>query len=246
MKVSQEQKVEIRRRLLSAAVELFVEKGFSGTTMREISDKAGFSAGTIYKYFPNKDKIFHAYFDDKVDELVEALKEIEDFDSFTLKEKLQTLLETQLELFTPDREFVQMAFRALLDSPMRSFTEMRPAREKVCDLVRLYFSMAVEVDEIPPQPFERFLTYLFWDYRNLVLIYWLRDDTTAFTNTSRLIDISLDIYTDVVKSGLVTKTADILIFIFQSHIYSNIDRFYDFIGTLSKIRESSKDSSNHG
>lgn len=241
MKVSQEQKVEIRRKLLGAAVDLFIEKGFSGTTMREISDRAGFSAGTIYKYFPNKDKIFHAYFDDKVDELIEALKAIEDFGSYTLKEKLQTLIETQLELFTPDREFVQMAFRALLDSPMKNFGEMRAAIDKVSDLVRLYFSQAVEAGEIPPQPFERFLTYLFWDYRNLVLIYWLRDDTTLFTNTTRLVDMSLDIYIDVIKSGLVTKVADILTFFLKSHLYGNIDRLYDFIETLSKIRDSRED-----
>ena len=246
MRVTQERKVEIRKKLLEAAVELFDEKGFSRATMREISDRAGLSAGTIYKYFPNKDKIFHAYFDDKVDELIEVLKEIEDFDSYSLKEKLQSLIETQLELFTPDRDFVQMAFRALLDSPLKSFTEMRPTREKVIDLVRRYLSTAVEAGEISPQPFERFLTHVFWDYRNLILIYWLRDDTPSFTNTSRLIDISLDIYTEVIKSGLVTKTADILTFLFQSHVYGNIDKLYDLIGTLSRIRESSEDSSSRG
>lgn len=57
MKVSQEQKNEIRKKLLKAAVEIMTYKGFQNSTMREISEKAGFGTATIYNYFPTKEKI---------------------------------------------------------------------------------------------------------------------------------------------------------------------------------------------
>ncbi|MDJ0761431.1 MAG: TetR/AcrR family transcriptional regulator [Myxococcota bacterium] len=234
MKVSQEQKVEIRRKLLSAAVALFTEKGFSGATMRAVSTRAGFSPGTIYRYFPTKEKIFYAYFEQKQDELEAALNEIEDFNDYTLKEKLQMMMETQLEVYTPDREFVEVTFRALLDSPMKSFTELQPTKGKFTKTVQGYFAQGVERKDIPEQPFENFLVHLFWDYKNLMVMYWLRDETPAFTNTSRLIDLSLDIYVDLLKSGIITKTADTISFLVKSHLYGNIERLYDFVGLITR------------
>jgi AcrR family transcriptional regulator len=236
MKVSKEKKVEIARDLLDAAVALFTEKGFQGATMREISSRAGYSAGTIYSYFPSKEKIFYAYFDQKQSELDQAIGDINDYKDYNLKEKLQALMETQLELFTPDREFVEITYKALLDSPMKSFTELRPAKERFGRMVARCFASAVERKEIPSQPFEGFLINLFWDYRNLMVLYWLKDDSHGFTNTSRLIDMSLDIYVDVVKSTVITKFVDIFTFLLKSHLYGNIDKLAGLMDVLGHVR----------
>ncbi len=46
--------------LLSAALELFVEKGFSATRSEEVAARAGVSKGTLYLYFPSKEELFKA------------------------------------------------------------------------------------------------------------------------------------------------------------------------------------------
>src|SRR5450432_993039 len=46
-----------REAIMTAALELFVERGFFGTAVPEIADKAGVGAGTIYRYFPSKDAL---------------------------------------------------------------------------------------------------------------------------------------------------------------------------------------------
>src|ERR1035437_2808422 len=40
-----------REAILGAALELFAERGFHGTAVPQIADKAGVGAGTIYRYF---------------------------------------------------------------------------------------------------------------------------------------------------------------------------------------------------
>jgi AcrR family transcriptional regulator len=236
MKVSREKKEEIGRELLAAAVELFTEKGFAGATMREISSRAGYSAGTIYSYFPSKEKIFYAYFEEKQEALDRSLKEIDDFDTYTLKEKLQAMMETLLEHFIPDREFVAITYKALLDSPMKSFTELRPAKEQFGRLVARFFSAAEERGEISHQPHEGFLVSLFWDYKNLIILYWLKDDSESFANTSRLIDMSLDIYLDLINSNIIARGMDIITFLLKSHFFSNIDKLTELMGLLGNIR----------
>lgn len=243
MRVSKEKQSDVRRSLVYAAVELFTEQGFSNATMRDISNRAGLSAGTIYNYFPTKEKIFYAYFDLKQDELKETISGINAFSEFTLKEKLQTLLESLLESYKKEREFVAQSYKMLLDSPMRSYTELIPVKEKFGGMVRECFDAAVQTTAIPPQPFESFLIDLFWDYTNLVVLYWLRDDTDAFANTSRLIDLSLDIYVDLVASNMVTKTADVLAFLFKSHIYGNINKLYQVFSVLTNAPEALRGAS---
>ena len=41
-----------------AALQLFTRKGFHGTTVREIADKAGISMGKLYIYYETKEDIF--------------------------------------------------------------------------------------------------------------------------------------------------------------------------------------------
>lgn len=48
---------ESQDRIVGAAKELFIEKGYSGTTIQSISDKAGVAAETIYSTFGNKQAI---------------------------------------------------------------------------------------------------------------------------------------------------------------------------------------------
>jgi AcrR family transcriptional regulator len=46
-----------RDAILSAALELFAERGFHGTAVPLVADKAGVGAGTIYRYFPSKESL---------------------------------------------------------------------------------------------------------------------------------------------------------------------------------------------
>lgn len=47
-------------RIHSAALVLFAEKGYHGTTIRDIAKAAGISPATVYHYFPNKNKLFES------------------------------------------------------------------------------------------------------------------------------------------------------------------------------------------
>lgn len=49
---------ERRRAITTAALELFVSKGYRATTTREICRDAGISMGTLYHYFRDKEELF--------------------------------------------------------------------------------------------------------------------------------------------------------------------------------------------
>jgi len=49
--------------ILSAALILIAENGFHHTPVSLIAKKAGVGAGTIYRYFRDKDELIHALFE---------------------------------------------------------------------------------------------------------------------------------------------------------------------------------------
>jgi len=51
-----------REAILNAALELFVERGFFGTAVPEIAERAGVGAGTIYRYFESKEALVNAIY----------------------------------------------------------------------------------------------------------------------------------------------------------------------------------------
>lgn len=51
-----------REQIMDAALALFVERGFYGTTVPEIADRAVVGAGTIYRYFESKDALVNAIY----------------------------------------------------------------------------------------------------------------------------------------------------------------------------------------
>lgn len=54
---------ERRRRLIEAAMPLFANQGFAGTTTKEIARAAGVSEGLLFKYFATKSALYEAILD---------------------------------------------------------------------------------------------------------------------------------------------------------------------------------------
>ena len=46
-----------RERILDVALDLFIEKGFDGTSLREIAEQLGFTKAALYYHFASKDDI---------------------------------------------------------------------------------------------------------------------------------------------------------------------------------------------
>ncbi|HEX3898300.1 MAG TPA: helix-turn-helix domain-containing protein [Mycobacteriales bacterium] len=51
---------DTREQILDVALELFVERGYDSTSLREIAERMGFSKAALYYHFPSKDAILMA------------------------------------------------------------------------------------------------------------------------------------------------------------------------------------------
>ena len=72
----EERRLERRRLILAVAKTSFLENGYAGTTMSEISALLGGSKGTLWSYFSSKEELFAAYLDETTSAFKQELTEL--------------------------------------------------------------------------------------------------------------------------------------------------------------------------
>ncbi|MBR1385414.1 MAG: TetR/AcrR family transcriptional regulator [Bacilli bacterium] len=106
-----ENKKNKKNKLLSAAFELFTNKGVNNTSIQEIADKAGVGKGTFYLYFKDKYDIQEYLTTEKSRELFEsALKNVEGKKINDFKEKLINVIDYVIDELKEDKttlEFIK-------------------------------------------------------------------------------------------------------------------------------------------
>ncbi len=131
-----------RQQVLEAAASLFVEKGYNGTSMRDIAKSTQMLPGSLYYHFPSKEALLAAVFEEGVkrisDRVDEALASTESKPWL----RLQSACEAHLQMLLGGNNFAQVVVRVLpKDAPdirsslvaMRDRYEAR-FRELVADL----------------------------------------------------------------------------------------------------------------
>ncbi len=76
MRKTKEDALLTRRQIIENAVELFIRKGFSATTLDEIADEAGVTRGAIYWHFSDKLDIVNELIETEHQQLARILSEL--------------------------------------------------------------------------------------------------------------------------------------------------------------------------
>lgn len=64
---------ETRAEILRVSLELFTERGFEGTSIRDIAEALGVTKSSLYYHFPSKEAIIRALLEGRRDEIDELL-----------------------------------------------------------------------------------------------------------------------------------------------------------------------------
>ena len=56
---------DVRDKILAAAGEEFVERGYGGTSVAQVAARAGFTKGAVYSNFEGKPELFAAAMEDR-------------------------------------------------------------------------------------------------------------------------------------------------------------------------------------
>lgn len=191
MRISKKAKQETDARIIKEAEELFLSKGYEGTTTRDIAAAAGIATGTLFNYYKTKESL-------AMQMITQAMLQGQaDFDrrktgEEAIDEELFMIMAAELRRLLPYRSFVG----PVLESGLSLFAKEEPS--EVGEETRIQHLNKIE--EIVNRhgccevPFE-IAASMYWSLYLGILANWCRDESEHQEETLALIDYTINLFT---------------------------------------------------
>lgn len=176
-----------RRLLLDRALALFQGRGVDATTMRDIAKAADLSLGAAYYYFPSKEALIFAYYEDNQ----HAMEAIAVRARGTLRERLGTLMHGKLDAIRPQRAMLGAIVARLVDpgDPVSAFSgQTRAVRERAIQI----FAEVLATSDLPPQAVS-VAAHALWLLQMAAMLVFVHDTSAKCARTHGLVDDGLDL-----------------------------------------------------
>jgi len=142
-KVSTQYKIDVKEKIVNAALMTFSKYGYDRTRMDDVAEAAKVSKGRLYLYFKNKEELFYAISERNIAELKQQLSTL-----FTEKENLKSSSENFYKNFrsnnTTDLEKVFFEIIAESSRNLKLRKMLYEQRIKIFDVVIEYLNSQMQ------------------------------------------------------------------------------------------------------
>jgi AcrR family transcriptional regulator len=175
-----------RSHILSTALRVFRERGLEASTMRELASAAGVSLGSAYYYFPSKEAIIQAYYDDVQAEHARRVAAALVETRLDLKGRLGVAFHSKLDILQGDRKLLSALFR-YTGEPQHPLSALGDGTRKNRQQSMSVFLTAIG-DERLPDDIRAILPSALWALHMGIILYFIYDDACEQQRTRRLVD----------------------------------------------------------
>lgn len=180
-----------RSLILRTALALFRERGVEAVTMREIAKSADIALGAAYYYFPAKEAIVQAYYDQvQADHLARVSAQLAE-GKHSFLERLKTVLHSKLDILKGDRKLLGALFR-YAGEPRHQLSVFGSATQVNRQQSIAVFRLAIG-DERISEDIRVVLPVGLWALSMGFLLYFIYDDTPQQERTHKLVDGTLEL-----------------------------------------------------
>ena len=187
-----------RARILEAALKLFAEHGYEGTSMRKVAQAAGVSVGNAYYYFASKEHLIQGFYSQLHEEHNRVSKPILARER-GLKDRLRGVIRAHIRTAEPYHRFAAILFRSAADpgSPLNPFSDAsKQVRQEAQDLMR---EVVEGSNTRVAKDLRRELPELLWLHLMSIILFWIHDDSPGQKRTYTLIDTTVDLIALIVS-----------------------------------------------
>ena len=177
---------QTRSHILSTALSVFRERGLEATTMRDLAAAAGTSLGSAYYYFPSKESIIQAYYDDVQAEHARRVAAALGDRRLDLRDRLRAAFHSKLDILQGDRKLLGALFR-YSGEPQHPLSALSEGTRKNRQQSMAVFLAAIG-DERLPEDVRTILPAALWALHMGILLYFIYDESPEQQRTRRLID----------------------------------------------------------
>jgi AcrR family transcriptional regulator len=188
-----------RQAIEEAAYELFLERGFSATSMRQIADRAGIALGGIYNHFTGKDEIFQTLIISRHPYL-KILPIILDAPGDTAEAFVRNSARAVQEELGSHPDFIKLMYVEIVEFHGQHFPKLYDTLfPKVLPLLQRFIEPGSGVRDIP-------MPYLVRAYMGFIMAYYLTESLMSSDQLpSQLREMSLEEFMEVFLNGILVR-----------------------------------------
>jgi AcrR family transcriptional regulator len=175
-----------RERLYGTAIGLIAGRGYEATTLREIAGAAGVSVGLLYRYFPSKQAVIVALYDELSTEYARRAAGMK---PGTWRSRFIFALETSLDVLKPHRVPLRALIPVLVGDPDDGVFAEGTAFSRL-RVQRVFEEAATGATDAPRAPLAEALGRLLYLLHLSVLLWWLLDRTPRQRATAALVALA--------------------------------------------------------
>jgi AcrR family transcriptional regulator len=174
-----------RQRLYDIAIRLMAKQGYESTTLRDIAQEAGVSVSLLYKYFPSKQAIIIALYEELS---ADYARRAAAMPRGRWRERFQFALTTSLAVLEPHRVALRALTPVLVSDPEEGVFADSAAFSRL--RVQGVFEDAVAgATDAPAASFARAIGRLLYLVHLSVLLWWLLDKSRGQRATATLVTL---------------------------------------------------------
>jgi len=182
--------------ILKTALKLFRRGGFEVTTMRDIAREAKVATGAAYYYFPSKEAIVAAYYDQVQHQHVERVRE-ELKGQNGLRERLGVVMHSKLEILRDDRMFLGALFRYTGDPQHPLSVFGKGTQSQRAHSVSIFQDAIADTNM--SEELRQLLPLALWLGHLGMILFFLYDESEEQQKTHRLVDGMLDLLAQLLE-----------------------------------------------
>lgn len=175
-----------RSHILSTALRVFRERGLEAATMRELASAAGASLGSAYYYFPSKEAIIQAYYDDVQAEHARRVTAALAEKHLDLKDRLRAAFHAKLDILQSDRKLLSALFR-YTGEPQHPLSALGDGTRKNRQQSMAVFLSALGNERLPDD-IRTVLPSALWALHMGIILYFIYDESPEQQRTRQLVD----------------------------------------------------------
>jgi AcrR family transcriptional regulator len=175
-----------RDRLYATAIRLIGERGYEATTLRDIARQAGVSAGLLYRYFPGKQAIVLALYDELSQEYA---RRAADLAPGTWRDRFIFALTTSLAVLEPHRVALRALTPVMVGDPEEGIFAAGTAFSRL-RVQRVFERAVTHASDAPKPPLAEALGRLLYLAHLVVLLWWLLDKSPRRRATATLVSLT--------------------------------------------------------
>jgi AcrR family transcriptional regulator len=175
-----------RERLYQVAIGMIAKRGYEATTLRDIAGEADVSVGLLYRYFPGKQAIVLALYDELSADYARQAAAMPDG---RWRDRFLFALNKSLDVLRPHQVALRALTPVMVGDPEEGIFSTRTAFSRL-RVQRVFENAVVESSDAPKQPLAEALGRLLYLVHLSVLLWWLLDKSANQRATRALVALT--------------------------------------------------------